>query len=291
MSVCTRLLVLMTVAMPAAATQGVLNGFVKVSGGKLWYRVHRPALLHGDHPPVLVCHGGPQVPSDYLFDLEGLGPPERAVIFYDQLGCGRSDEPPAESGFYSLSSSVAHLRAVIADLGLRRYHLYGQSWGGLLACLHLSTPLADGEPESEAEAISLTLSNTPTSVPLVEAEAVRLIDECGGEVSTFMAAHNYRGGPEQPPQLAAAYDHAGTTWRGTAAITGLEVSEEEMARVLCPAMVLRGEFDFCTEECVSGWRALPNARFETLSGASHHALLEDPEGYLTVLGEFLREHE
>jgi pimeloyl-ACP methyl ester carboxylesterase len=285
------MLLLLTVPSPASTIRAALDGHVKISGGhKLWYRVHRPDLLQGDHAPLIVCHGGPQVPSDYLFDLERVGPPARAVVFFDQLGCGRSSTPPADSGAYSLSSGVEHLRAVIANLDLRRYHLYGQSWGGLLAYLHLSTPVGDAD-DRMAQACSLTLSNTPTSVPLVEAEAGRLIDECGGEVSAFMAAHNFRGGTEQPPQLAAAYAHAGTTWRGTAAIAGLEASKEEMAKVACPAMVLRGEHDFCTEDCVKGWSALPNARLETLSGTSHHALLEDTPRYLALLGAFLEEHD
>ena len=261
------------------------------SGYKLFYKVVRPDLLHDAQAPypLAVLHGGPQVPSDYLFDLEMLLP-ERSILFYDQLGSGRSDAPP-DPDLYSVEKSVADLRCVFtaADLGKERpYHLYGQSWGGLLAFQHLTLDEGGALPYG---AQTLTLSNTPSSVPLVEVEAQRLLTDCDGDVEAFMAKHNYRGGPEQPPQLAAAYAHAGTTWRGSGVIAGLEASPAAMDRVSCPALVLRGEHDFVTAACVKGWEGLKRSRFVTLPGLSHHALLEDRDGYLQVLGRFLEEHD
>jgi proline iminopeptidase len=64
------------------------TGRIAVPGGNVWYRVT------GDGPgtPLLLLHGGPGFPSQYLEPLAALGD-ERPVIFYDQLGCGRSDRP------------------------------------------------------------------------------------------------------------------------------------------------------------------------------------------------------
>lgn len=284
-SITLLLLAASTVALSTSST-----GHVRLSSGhKLWYKVARPELLDAAASPLVVLHGGPQVPSDYLFDLERLD--DRAVVFYDQLGCGRSDEAAADSGCYSVDASVQDLRAVLRGVGLdeRPYHLYGQSWGGLLAFFHLATVDADETPCGSAS--SLVLSNTPSSVALVETEAGRLLEACDGDIEAFMAAHNYRGGAEQPPQLADAYAHAGTTWRGSGAIKGVEATAETMRRVECAALVMRGEHDFCTEACVEAWSGLPDARFVTLAGASHHALLETPEEYLEALGGFLRTHD
>jgi pimeloyl-ACP methyl ester carboxylesterase len=282
----------------AAASSG---GYLRSGSHRIWHNVIRPELLRDPdaRSPLVVAHGGPQVPSDYLFDLADVDD-ERAVVFYDQLGCGRSDEPPADSGAYSVARSVDDLRSVLRGLGLDEtpHHLYGQSWGGLLAFSHLTR----GEDRSWAgRARSLTLHSTPSSVPVVEAEANRLVDECGGDVATFMARHNYRGGPGEareagaaapmPAQLAAAYAHAGTTWRGSAAIEGLEARAEAMGLVERPVLVLRGEHDFCTEACVEGWRGLREVSFVTVDGASHHTLLEAPEPTLEALRGFLRAHD
>ena len=50
-----------------------------------------------------------------------------------QLGCGRSAAPePGETTEYSIPASVRDLADVIKALGLRKYHLLGQSWGGIL---------------------------------------------------------------------------------------------------------------------------------------------------------------
>ena len=138
---------------------------------------------------------------------------------------------------------------------------------------------------------SLTLSNAPASVPLVETEAAKLVEAAGGSIEAFMSKHNCRLPGGQPEALAAAYEHAGTTWRGSSAIEGLEVDREVLQSIACPALVIRGEHDFVTELCTAPWRALPLAQFVTIPGASHHTLLEDPERYLAELSAFLCAHD
>src|SRR3989304_2586554 len=65
------------------------EGKIAVPGGSVWYRI-----AGADSPgvPLLVLHGGPGAGHDYLEPLQALAD-ERPVIFYDQLGCGRSDIP------------------------------------------------------------------------------------------------------------------------------------------------------------------------------------------------------
>jgi pimeloyl-ACP methyl ester carboxylesterase len=59
----------------------------------LAYTIHRPMTLSSQKAcPILVLHGGPSVPSDFLFPLVNVVP-YRSIVFYDQLGCGKSDEP------------------------------------------------------------------------------------------------------------------------------------------------------------------------------------------------------
>src|SRR5215213_7298832 len=70
------------------------EGYVSFRGYRTWYRVvgdlANPAP--GSYP-VLMLHGGPGVPHDYLESLEALAETGRPVILYDQLGCGQSDRP------------------------------------------------------------------------------------------------------------------------------------------------------------------------------------------------------
>ncbi|HET7640830.1 MAG TPA: alpha/beta fold hydrolase, partial [Ktedonobacteraceae bacterium] len=67
------------------------EGYVPVDGYRVWYRSVGGG--EGEHTPLLILHGGPGVPHDYLENLEALASETQRVIFYDQLGCGRSDQP------------------------------------------------------------------------------------------------------------------------------------------------------------------------------------------------------
>jgi hypothetical protein len=78
---------------------------VKIRNCNVWYKVLRPTIKNRGSDsmlPILVLHGGPGIPSDYLETLglltEKYG---RKVYFYDQIGCGNSDEPKDPS-FYSV---------------------------------------------------------------------------------------------------------------------------------------------------------------------------------------------
>ena len=64
------------------------EGFIQVPGGRVWYRI----VGSGPRTPLLVLHGGPGASSYYLKPLAALAA-DRPVIFYDQLGGGRSDRP------------------------------------------------------------------------------------------------------------------------------------------------------------------------------------------------------
>ena len=102
------------------------EGFIGVTGGKLWYKI----MGEGSKTPILMLHGGPGATSYYLKPLSELSK-DRPVIFFDQLGCGRStldmDTSQMNIQFY-----VDEVEQVKQALGLKEFYLYGQSWGTIL---------------------------------------------------------------------------------------------------------------------------------------------------------------
>ncbi len=64
------------------------GGYAPVPGGNVFYRM----IGGGEAAPLLTLHGGPGFPHNAFAPLAQLGD-ERAVVFYDQLGCGQSDRP------------------------------------------------------------------------------------------------------------------------------------------------------------------------------------------------------
>ena len=106
-----------------------------VEFGHLSYRIYDgPA----NTVPLLVLSGGPGYPSDYLFPLRQLSL-QRPVIFYDQVGCGRSTVEVPEEALH-LQSFARDLESLIIHLKLQKFDLLGHSFGGLLALAHQGTP-------------------------------------------------------------------------------------------------------------------------------------------------------
>jgi len=266
---------------------------VRHGSSRLWAGYHLPTAST-DSLPLLVCHGGPGVPSDYLFPL--IGSLNRPVMFFDQLGCGRSDRPSPEVQEYSIAASAQDLVEVIEALlakewipmrdGRPAYHLYGQSFGGILAFEALTA--VDGLPVPR----SLTLSNVPSSVPLLLEDVACLLADLGGDSARFEATHVCRMTP-RPAALLAAYapGNPGSHWRGVDVIADWCAPELSLASLHLPVLLVAAEHDFVTLRSMEGWQKLAQQRLVVIPDAAHHALLERPEAYGAHLEAFLQAQE
>src|SRR2546427_12828882 len=142
------------------------EGYVDFRAYRTWYRV--VGERESGTVPLLALHGGPGSTHNYFAPLEQLAD-ERAVVVYDQIGCGKSDRPTDVE--WSVELFRDEVAAVRAQLALERIHLLGTSWGGMLALEHVL---------SSAEGIvGLILSSTLASVDQWAAEQVKLRDEIG----------------------------------------------------------------------------------------------------------------
>jgi len=244
------------------------RGELKLRGHKVFYKVTKPNKFARDHRlPVVILHGGPGVPSDYLYPLSDAlaalpgGP--RTCYLYDQLGCGLSSEPP-DFGFYSPSQTARDCADVLSHFadkcGLMAeggFHLYGQSWGG---CVAAETVLAHfNDTDCLREGLrSVIFSGTPASPMLALETAGGLIDTYNAEIAgrdvedmgmpeewprtkdfvdqwclqqaneKFVKTHNLRM-DAQPEALNDAYSKQGTVWRGAKAVADYAITEERFS--------------------------------------------------------------
>jgi proline iminopeptidase len=103
---------------------------IPVCGGK--YKVWTKRMGSGPLK-VLLLHGGPGFPHDYLEAMESFLPEAGIeMYYYDQLGVGNSDIPN-DPALWTLPRYLTEVEEVRRDLNLDRFVLYGQSWGGILA--------------------------------------------------------------------------------------------------------------------------------------------------------------
>jgi proline-specific peptidase len=168
------------------------EGHIAVPGGKVWYRVVAPA--GGTRAiPLLCLHGGPGFTHYYLEPLEALAE-HRPVIFYDQLGCGRSDRPDNDT-LWNVNRFVEELAQVRAALDLEELHLFGSSWGGMLAMQYV----LDRRPDLT----SLTLCGSPASMIRWVSDCEELLAAESEETRRVIREHEAAGFTACPEYQAA----------------------------------------------------------------------------------------
>ena len=92
---------------------------------------------YGNNPKikVLLLNGGPGATHEYFECFENFLPKDGIeFIYYDQLGCGNSDNP-RDTAMWSLPRYVEEVEQVRQALKLdsSNFYLLGHSWGGILA--------------------------------------------------------------------------------------------------------------------------------------------------------------
>jgi proline-specific peptidase len=288
---------------------GEPSDWVAVPGG----RVACWRAGEGSRWPLLCLHGGPGFPHDYLAPLAQLGE-ERQVIFYDQLGCGRS-ERPANTSLWTLERSVDELVAVVAELRLDRFHLFGNSFGGWLA---LQAVL-----DRRVAPRSLVLSSSPPSVPRWVEDCAALRKRLPRRVEETIRHHEsqgFFGCPEfvaamtefyrrhlcrlnvWPVELERAFAGFGTEVYETmwgpsefGPVTGVLKDWDVTSRVheiATPSLVTGGRYDEATPAHMKVLKEqLQDAEMVVFQRSAHVAFLEEPDAYLSTVQSFLERVE
>jgi proline iminopeptidase len=276
-----------------------------VDGGTIWYRV----VGTGSGTPVILLHGGPGYSSYYLKSLEGLGD-DRLVVRYDQLGSGKSDHITDTTKF-NIPHFVADLEALRAHLGLDRVHLYGHSWGTILALEYYRA-----HPEHVA---SLTLASAALDIPGWQRNARELLTtlpdsmqeavrkrEADGDFgaadyqaalgafygqyvwrhpveadldstmsSVNEAIYNYMQGPSEFTITGTLKDYDATPF---------------LKDVKVPVLYTVGEFDEANPDIVRHFASLtPDARVVVIPGAAHITAWDNPQANIEAVRTFLRD--
>ena len=276
----------------------VTTGEVGVLGGRVWWM----RVGDGGGIPLVVLHGGPGSGHDALLPLAALSD-QRPVVFYDQLGCGRSDAPEDPS-IYTIQRSVDELSAIRTALGLHRIDLFGHSWGSILAIEYLCQGRGAGVRR-------LILSGALSSVPCFAAGARRLLDRVREELvattgtepgedeleAAFSARHFCRADPHPANvERSGAIRKSSVAYRvmngpNEYTITGVIRDWDRTADldwIKVPTLVTTGEYDEVSPEVTDALvGGVPDASLATFAGCSHLAIDEDPIAYLRLIRSFL----
>ena len=276
--------------------------------------------LSSEITPLICLHGGPGVPSQYLKPLGLLHQQFKIpIITYDQLGCARSTHLPDKKGdinFWTIELFIDELNNLLGALDVKKYHVFGHSWGGIIA-----TEFALTQPPGLQK---LILASTPARIQTRVEVSKRHRAEIPGDVAETMERCE-RDGTKSSDEYRAAYmeyvkrhlcildpfpeclveamtesakdDTVSATMHGGLVVTGSLKDYDAVPRLheitakTAPGgvLIVNGEYDGASDEVVRPQFMKIEARVKWVKflNSSHMAHLEEVERFMNEVGSFL----
>ena len=299
------------------------------SGGARMIPIHTPngafnvwVKRVGNNPSlkVLLLHGGPAVPHDYLEAMDSFLPAAGIeYYYYDQLGAGNSDQPKNDD-LWTTNRFVDEVEQVRTALGLTKdnFCLYGQSWGGLLAieyalahqdqlkCLVISNMMAS-IPAYNAYAKSKLMPelNASDLATVQQLEAENKTDDpryMGILVPQFYEKHFLRRPAAEWPEpvnraFARQNEHIYTLMQGPSELGagGRLVNWDRFAdlkRITVPTLVIGAKYDTMDPAYMESMaKQLPKGEYAFMPEGSHLAMYDDQQRYFAALVGFLKKQD
>jgi L-proline amide hydrolase len=292
------------------------EGFAPFRNYRTWYRV--TGDLGARKAPVVILHGGPGAAHNYVDAYKLLANGGRAVIHYDQLGCGNSTILPNKGAdFWTPQLFIDELNNVIDTLGIRsRYHVLGQSWGGMLA--------AEFGITRPSGLRSLVIANSPASMALWVREANRLRSELPEDIRTTLERHeaaDTTNDPEYqaatmkfyerhvcrvtpfPPEVVETFDQIArnptvyNTMNGPNEFYVIGTLRDwsvidKVKAINVPTLLISGRYDEATPAVVQPFADnIKGARWVIFEQSSHMPHVEEQAACMATVGAFLDEND
>ncbi len=289
----------------------MVEGLAKFGAYETWYRV--TGDLGAAKPPLFVLHGGPGCTHDYVDSLKDLAATGRAVIHYDQLGNGKSTHLRDKGAdFWTPALFIDELNNLAAHLGVQKFDIFGQSWGGMLGAEYAVT-----QPEGLCK---LVIADSPADMVTWVAEANRLREALPADVQDALTRHEAAGttdSPEYEQATMAFYaehvcriqpmpDEVARTFAAiaddpTVYHTMNGPSEfhvvgtlkywsvvERLDKIIVPTLLISGRYDEATLACVSPYlHGIADVRWHIFGNSSHMPHVEEKDACLALVAAFL----
>ncbi len=267
---------------------------------------------------VLLLNGGPGATHEYFECFENFFDPLNIeFIYYDQLGCGLSDNPK-DTTLWDLPRFVEEVEQVRKALNLNKdnFYLLGHSWGGILAMQYAL--------KYQDNLKGLIISNMMSSCPAYGKYAqevlapqfdqkvldtIRQIEKKGDFANpkymqllmpNFYAKHICRIPLEQWPEpMTRSFSKSNqslyVTMQGPSEfgiggnLTNWDVSKQ-LPQIKTPTLTIGGTYDTMDPEHMK-WMStqLPHGRFLLCPNGSHMSMYDDQKNYFPGLIQFIKD--
>ncbi len=292
------------------------EGRAPFRGYETWYRI--TGDLASGKAPIFLLHGGPGAAHNYIDAYKALAQDGRAVIHYDQIGCGNSTHlPDMGPEFWTPQFFVDELENLVDHLGQRGgFHVLGQSWGGMLG--------AEYGVRRPVGLKSLTIANSPASMSLWTSEAMRQRSEMPQDIQDALNTHEaaqdydnpaYKAATDwvyarhvcrvvpNPPEVVASFAQLAAdptvyfTMNGPNEFFVIGTLKDwdirpDLPKIATPTLVLSGRHDEATPACVEPFATLiPGAQWVIFEDSSHMPHVEEHEACMATVSAFLNNND
>ncbi|MDR1018033.1 MAG: proline iminopeptidase-family hydrolase [Lachnospiraceae bacterium] len=293
----------------------IKEGYMPFKEFKTYYRIVGEEYL-GKKPPLLLLHGGPGSTHNYFEVMDELADKdERALIMYDQIGCGNSFVPNRPD-LWNKETWAEELIELRKFLNLDEVHILGQSWGGMLAIIYA----CDYKPEGVK---SIILSSTLASAKLWSIEQHRRIAWLSPEDQAAIKKAEDTGNFDDPDYLKAndhfmirhcapVFDESWPEplWRkkvsgSEAYVVGWGPNEytptgtlgdyeytDKLHTIKEPVLITDGVNDLCSPLVAKEmYDHIPGSKWELFGNSRHMPFVEEPEKYFPILLDWMNEND
>lgn len=274
----------------------------------------------GNNPTIklLLLNGGPGATHEYFECLENFLPAQGIeFIYYDQLGCGNSDNPN-DTSMWDLPRYVEEVEQVRQALKLDKnnFYLLGHSWGGILAMQYAL--------KYQSNIKGLIISNMMASAPVYGKYAdevlAKLMDPLVLDTLRTLEKNKDFGNPKYmglliphfynkhicrlpvwPEPIDRSFSKMNTdlyvSMQGpsefgiSGKLTKWDVSKE-LKNIKVPTLVIGATHDTMDPEYME-WMStqFPNGQFLLCPNGSHMCFYDDQKTYMEGLIKFLKEEK
>nr|1XQV_A Chain A, Proline iminopeptidase [Thermoplasma acidophilum] len=290
--------------------QECIENYAKVNGIYIYYKLCKAPE---EKAKLMTMHGAPGMSHDYLLSLRDMTKEGITVLFYDQFGCGRSEEP--DQSKFTIDYGVEEAEALRSKLfGNEKVFLMGSSYGGALALAYAV--------KYQDHLKGLIVSGGLSSVPLTVKEMNRLIDELPAKYRDAIKKYGSSGSYENPeyqeavnyfyhqhllrsedwpPEVLKSLEYAErrnvyrimngpNEFTITGTIKDWDITDK-ISAIKIPTLITVGEYDEVTPNVARViHEKIAGSELHVFRDCSHLTMWEDREGYNKLLSDFILKH-
>ncbi len=254
---------------------------------------------------ILLLSGGPGVP-DYLQDVSSLLNKKYKTVRFDQRGVGAS---LAYDENYDIEHYLSDIDSIIKELDVDSIHIFGHSWGGLLAQIYAAKNPAKFKSlflcspssgvgtiwkEMEKEVMNYN-KNQATSMEWFGMGFNSLLGMMGvdfGYKKVFANVWRYyfKDPKDAPPANKDWLDGINAASVNSTRKNIIKMSNEKlnekMKNIKLPIILTYGKYDIYGESKTYSFERLVNAKVFEFENAGHLPWIQDKDAFIKVINNF-----